>query len=86
MPTYNFRNNETGEEIEVMMRISELDDYKKNNPHMTQFLTGAPSLAYDSAGLSVSGTKKTDDNFNSLLKHIKKGNSKGVTQSTIKTR
>lgn len=86
MPTYNFRNNETGEEIEVMMRISELDEYKKNNPHMTQFLTRAPSVAYDSAALSVSATTKTDDNFNSLLKHIKKGNSKGVTQSTIKTR
>jgi hypothetical protein len=85
MPTYNFRNNETGEEIELQMRISELDDYKKNNPHMTQFLTGAPSLAYNSAGMMTGGLK-TDDNFNSLLKHIKKGNSKGMTESTIKTR
>ena len=84
MPTYNFRNNETGEEIELQMRISELDDYKKNNPHLTQFLTGAPSLAYNSAGMT--GGLKTDDNFNSLLKHIKKGNSKGMTESTIKTR
>jgi len=83
MPTYNFRNNETGEEFEIQMRISELDDYKKNNPNLTQFLTGAPSVAYDSASL---GVRKTDDNFNSLLKHIKKGNSKGTTKSTINTR
>ena len=86
MPTYNFRNNETGEEIELQMKIAELDDYKNNNPHMTQFLTGAPSLSYNPAGLGVKGTMKTDDNFNSLLKHIKKGNSKGITKSTINTR
>lgn len=86
MPTYNFRDNETGEEFEIQMRISELDEYKKNNPNLTQFLTGAPAVAYDSAGLSTKGSLKTDDNFNSLLKHIKKGNSKGMTKSTINTR
>jgi predicted nucleic acid-binding Zn ribbon protein len=84
MPTYNFRNLETGEEIEVMMKIAELDEFKAANPHLQQFLTKAPSLNYDSASM---GFRKTDDNFNSLLKHIKKGNSQGIhTKSTIKTR
>lgn len=83
MPTYNFRNTETGEETEVFMKISELDDFKANNPQLQQFLTKAPSLNYDSAAM---GVRKTDDNFNSLLKHIKKGNSKGITKSTIQTR
>jgi hypothetical protein len=83
MPTYNFRNTETGEEFEKMMKISELDDYKAANPHLQQFLTHAPPLNYDSASM---GVRKTDDNFNSLLKHIKKGNSKGMTKSTIQTR
>jgi len=83
MPTYNFRNDKTGEEFEIQMRISELDEYKKNNPNLTQFLVKAPATVYDSVSL---GVRKTDNEFNSLLKHIKKGNSKGTTESTIKTR
>ena len=82
MPIYNFRNLETGEETTEMMKISELDDFKKNNPHLQQFLTGAPALG-DSMRL---GVRRTDGEFNSLLKHIKKGNSKGITKSTINTR
>jgi len=82
MPTYNFRDIETGEETEVTMKISELDDFKEKNPHLQQFLTGAPSLG-DSMRL---GVRKTDGEFNSLLKHIKKGNSKGISDSTIQTR
>ena len=83
MPTYNFRDVNTGEETEVFMKIAELDQYKEDNPHLEQFLTKAPAMSYDAVGL---GVRKTDDNFNSLLKHIKKGNSKGVTKSTIQTR
>lgn len=83
MPTYNFRNKDTDEKIEVFMKIAELDKYKEDNPHMEQFLTQAPALSYDTAGL---GVRRTDDNFNSLLKHIKKGNSKGMTKSTIQSR
>lgn len=50
MPNYNFRDNETGEEIEVFMKISELDEFKENNPNLTQFLTGAPGFARNSTG------------------------------------
>lgn len=82
MPTYNFRNLETGEETEIMMKMSELDEFKTNNPNLQQFLTKAPSIG-DAHRM---GVVKTPDSFNSLLKHIKKGNSKGITKSTIKTR
>lgn len=64
MPTYNFRNTETGEEFEVQMRISELDEYKSKNPHLQQFLTKAPSL--------FSGTM----NFNSKVPDWHKDNMK----------
>lgn len=82
MPIYNFRNKETGEETTEMMKISELDEFKANNPHLEQYLTGAPSIG-DPHRM---GVVKTPDSFNSLLKHIKKGNSKGITKSTIQTR
>jgi hypothetical protein len=64
------------------MKISELDDFKAANPHLKQLITGAPSIG-DPHRMGVT---KTPDSFNSLLKHIKKGNSKGITQSTINTR
>ena len=82
MPNYTFENTETGEVTEIHMKISERDQYVKDNPHMKQIITGAPAIG-DPARL---GIRKTDGEFNSLLKHIKKGNSKGITDSTIQTR
>lgn len=82
MPTYSFMNKETEEIEEIFMSFSQREEYLKNNPHMEQVILQAPAIG-DSARL---GIRRTDDNFNSLLKHIKKGNEKGFTKSTIKTR
>jgi len=82
MPTYTFRDKTSGETVDFTMKISDYDQFKEDNPNLERVITGAPSLG-DSMRL---GVRKTDDNFNSLLKHIKKGNSKGFTKSTINTR
>ena len=79
MPTYKFLNNETGEEHTDFMGISTLDEYLKTNPHITQLVNGAPALS------SGRGLKKPDSGFRDLLKTIKKGNSKGISRSTINT-
>ena len=79
MPTYKFLNNDTGEEHEDFMSISALDEYLKTNPQITQLVNGAPALS------SGRGMGKPDQGFRDLLKHIKKGNSKGITRSTINT-
>ena len=34
MPTYDFENTKTGEVTTEFMSIAELDNFKKNNPHM----------------------------------------------------
>ncbi len=34
MPTYQFKNTLTDEIFEEVMRISEYDEYMKNNPHV----------------------------------------------------
>jgi len=78
MPTYNFRDIETGEVMEVTMRISELDDYKKNNPHLQQYLTAAPALSSDGGG----GGLKIDNGFNDVLKKIKAGSGRVNTIQT----
>jgi hypothetical protein len=79
MPTYKFLNNDTGEEFEDFMSISALDDFLKENPHITQLVHGAP-LIHSGRGLG-----KPDQGFRDLLKTMKKGNSKGISRSTINT-
>lgn len=79
MPTYRFLNVETNEEFEDFMSISALEIFLKENPHITQLVFGAPLIH------SGRGMKKPDNGFRDLLKHIKKGNSKGITRSTINT-
>ena len=43
MPTYIFKNTKTDEIFEKQMRISELDEFKKENPDLIQMPT-APSF------------------------------------------
>lgn len=38
MPTYHFRNLDTGEVSEVFCSITEKEEYLKNNPNQTQIL------------------------------------------------
>jgi hypothetical protein len=70
MPYYTFRNTKTNEEQEVFMKISERDEYLKNNPHIVQSITGTPGFA-DPWRL---GRAKIDDGFRDVLKNIKKNN------------
>jgi hypothetical protein len=79
MPNYLFLNNDTGEEYEEFMSISELDHYLKNNPNITQLVSGAPMIH------SGRGMKKPDAGFRDLLKKIKEGNSRGRSKSSINT-
>lgn len=79
MPTYRFLNNDTGEEHEEFMFISALDDYLKQNPHLTQLVNGAPLIS------SGRGMGKPDEGFRDILREIKNKNSKGISKSTINT-
>lgn len=76
MPTYNFINTETGEEIQIFMWIREYEQYKKDNPHLKQFLTGAPAIGYNDA-------KKPDEGFRDILRDIKKGSGAGADVNTF---
>jgi len=67
MPNYTFRNNETDEVFDITMSISERDQYVQNNPHLTQLITGAPSIG-DPHRL---GLKKPDEGFRDVLRNIK---------------
>ena len=79
MPIYNFRNKETGEETTELMKISELDQFKADNPHLEQFLTGAPA----NVGMVRDMYSRVPDGFNDVVKQIKKGSG---MRNTIKTK
>ena len=70
MPTYKFQNNETGEEFELFMSISERDEFVKNNPNLTQLVHGFPGMA-DPTRI---GRVRPDDGFRDVLKEVKKRN------------
>lgn len=78
MPTYSFIKNDTGEEIELFMSISEYEKYIEEND-VTQLVNGAPMIH------SGRGMKKPDQGFRDLLKDMKKKHSQGLTRSTINT-
>jgi len=70
MPTYIFKNTKTDEIFEKQMRISELDEFKKENPDFIQMPT-APSFR-----LKGTGWYETD---------FKTGNKKNIAKSDNET-
>ena len=67
MPTYEFRNKETGEVTEHIMRIAELDAFKEANPHLERTITQAPALGDPT---KLSSTRKYDSGFKEVLQKI----------------
>lgn len=66
MPTYKFLDTRTGKSFLEFMKISELDDYKKANPHLEQRVHGAPMIATRVLGSEI----KTDGGFKEVLTNI----------------
>jgi hypothetical protein len=54
MPTYTYEDTKTGEVFELTMRISERDEFVKDNPHLKQLITGAPMVV---SGVGSGGVK-----------------------------
>ena len=44
MPIYTFRNKETGDESDHLLKISEYDQFKADNPHLERVINSAPAL------------------------------------------
>jgi predicted nucleic acid-binding Zn ribbon protein len=63
MPTYTFKDNDTQEVFDVIMSMSDLDDYKKENPNHERYFDEVPAL--------ISGTgQKVDGGFKEVLSKI----------------
>lgn len=75
MPTYEFRNKNTGEVTEVFMKMSEKDQYLIDNPHLEQTLTQAPAFTGDHIII------KKDTGFKEVLQKINERVPGGMKQS-----
>ena len=69
MPTYAFMNKDTQVVEEHIMRISEYDEFKANNPHLERHIDGFPGMS-DPVRL---GLMKPAEGFREVLRNIKKG-------------
>jgi glutathionyl-hydroquinone reductase len=78
MPSYDFLNTKTEEVEEHIMKMSEYDDFVKDNPHLQRQFT-APALISSAGGNIVS---QTSGDWRDHIKRIKKQSGRG---NTIKT-
>jgi len=66
MPTYVFRNKETNEQFEKILKISELDTFRAENP---QLETVIQAVAFGDP-TKLSTTRKFDSGFKEVLQKI----------------
>lgn len=77
MPTYIFVNTETGEEFELLLKMSERDQFLRDNPHVQSVLT-APAIV---SGVSSSSRNRVPDGFKEVLSKISEAHpSSGVAE------
>jgi hypothetical protein len=77
MPIYSFKDTETGEEFDKMLKLAERESFLEDNPNLKQIITGSAPLI-DSARL---GRAKPDQGFRDLLSSMK--NNKSYTGNKI---
>lgn len=66
MPTYSFRNKETGDIHDEWMSMSAKDQYLIDNPHLEQTITVAPRIV---SGVST-GSVRNDDGFKEVMSKV----------------
>ena len=67
MPSYSFKNNETGEEWEEFFSISGREEFLEQNPHITQ-LPSMVSIVSDTGGI------KNDNGWGDNMQRIAEAN------------
>jgi hypothetical protein len=66
MPTYSFIDTETGEEFDSFMKMSEREEFLKENPHIQTVLT-TPAIV---SGVVGAGSLKVPDGFKEVLSKV----------------
>lgn len=67
MPTYDFKNKETGEVFTKIMSMSAMDEFLKENTDVERYYSSAPAAVDPTR---VGGLRKPDEGFRDVLKNI----------------
>ena len=70
MPTYEFKNKETDEVFELIMKYDDKVKYLEDNPHITAYYSKAPAMDFD-GGKSV--LTRAGDGWKEVQDRIKSG-------------
>jgi hypothetical protein len=66
MPTYVFRNKETNEQFEKIMKISELDKFREENPQLETVI----QAVFFGDPTKLTSSRKFDTGFKEVLQRI----------------
>jgi len=66
MPTYTFRNKETGETFDQFMTIASREQFLEENPNLETVISGAPMMMDPVRA----GVRKVDNGFKEVLQKI----------------
>lgn len=80
MPTYTFRDKNTGDVFDKIMSYSAREQYVQENPNI-EVIIGAPPLVDPASA----GRLKPDAGFRDVLKEIRSKHDARFTRSTINT-
>ncbi|MBL40059.1 MAG: FmdB family transcriptional regulator [Chloroflexi bacterium] len=64
MPTYEFKNKNTGKIEEYLLSFSEVDKFKKDNPHLSRIWTDTPNVIYKGSGFYSTDYKSSSNTKN----------------------
>ncbi len=78
MPTYTFRNKDTGEEFTEFMKISELDKYLEDNPNFESIIVACALV--DPANI---GIQKPPSDFQKYVLGKIRDNAPGANKETF---
>lgn len=76
MPVYSMRNDQTQEEFDVNMKYSELEEYLKDHPEITQIFTKFPGYV-DPVNI---GVRKIDNSFRDVLHKAKSAHKRSTIE------
>lgn len=69
MPIYTYENTDTGEQFDILMKLSEKEGYEKDNPHLKNKITGAPGIVGGRGDRT-----RPNDGFKEVLSKISESN------------
>ena len=68
MPTYEFLNTKTNEVEEHVIKMADLDAFKKKNKHLERYIASAPAFGFGSFNGDI--RSRTPDGFKEVLSKI----------------